>query len=253
MTIVDLIIIVFIILGIIIGFKQGAIKTGVNFVGICLVTIIAFVFKDKLMVLLYEHLPFFNFFGLIRGITATNILFYQIISFIIIFMALTFVLRVLIAITGLIEWLLKMTIFLSLPSKILGAVIGGVQYYVYVFLVLYILNFPVLNLEILKDSKLNNFILNNTPVISGYVSDTVDTYSKVYSIIRNRKNKTDSEINTEVLITLLDNRLISVESARKLVFQNKVIITDEKILDNYKESELYNYLDDQVYSKIGGQ
>lgn len=252
MTIIDLIIIIFIILGGVIGFKQGAIKTGVNFVGICLVTILAFVFKDKLMVLLYEHLPFFNFFGLIKGITAANILFYQIISFLIIFAALTFILRVLIAITGLIEWLLKMTIFLSLPSKIIGAIIGVIEYYIYVFLVLYILNFPVFNLTELNDSKLNDQILNNTPIISGYVSNTVNTYSEVYKIIKNRENKTNTEINTEVLITLLENKLISVESAKKLVFQNKVLITDETILDNYQESEIFNYLNEEIYNKIGG-
>ena len=108
---VNLVIIIFLIIGGIIGFKQGAVKTGARFIGICLVTIIAFVFKDKLMVLLYENLPFFNFFGLIKGITAANILLYQIISFALIFIALTFLLRVLITITGLVEWLLKMTIF----------------------------------------------------------------------------------------------------------------------------------------------
>ena len=250
MTIVDFIIITFIILGAIIGFKQGAIKTGVDFLGIGLIAIISFVFKDKLMVLLYEHLPFFDFFGLIKGITSVNILFYQILSFIIIFMALTFILKILIAITGIIEWILKMTIFLSLPSKLLGAVIGAIQYYIYVFIILFILNFPILNLTMLKESKLNNYILENTPIISTYASSTVDTYSKIYSIIKNKKEKTNIEINTEVLITLLDNKLISVESAKKLVLQNKVPITDETILDNYKESEIYNYLNNEIYNKI---
>ncbi len=247
MTLVDLIIIIILILGGIIGFKQGAIKTGVRFVGICLVTIIAFVFKDKLMVLLYENLPFFNFFGLIKGITAANILLYQIISFALIFMALTFLLRVLITITGLVEWLLKMTIFLSLPSKIIGAVIGIIEYYIYAFLILYILNFPILNLSMLKDSNMNNYILNNTPIISKYVIDTTDTYSKIYDILKNRKDKSNKEINTEVLITLLDNKLISVESAKKLVEQNKIEITEELNLDNYKESDVYNYLNDKIY------
>ena len=61
-----------------------------------------------------------------------------------------------------------------------------------------------------------------------------------------------TEINTEVLITLLENKLISVESAKKLVFQNKVLITDETILDNYQESEIFNYLNEEIYNKIGG-
>ena len=84
-NIVDIIIVLIALLGGIIGFKNGAIKEGVHLVGIILTAIIAFVFKDSLMVVLYENLPFYNFFGIINGITAINILFYQLISFLIIF------------------------------------------------------------------------------------------------------------------------------------------------------------------------
>ena len=94
-SLVDAFLVIFIIMGGVVGFKNGAIKEGMNFVGIILVALIAFIFKDKLMVVLYENLPFFDFFGLIKGISAVNILFYQLISFIIIFMALYFVLNLL--------------------------------------------------------------------------------------------------------------------------------------------------------------
>ena len=99
----------------------------------------------------------------------------------------------------------------------------------------------------LKDSSMNNYILNNTPIISKYVIDTTDTYSKIYDILKNREDKSNKEINTEVLITLLDNKLISVESAKKLVEQNKMEITEELNLDDYKESDVYNYLNDKIY------
>ena len=112
LSIVDVIIVILIILGAVIGFKNGAIKEGVKFVGIIVIAIVAFAFKDDLMVLLYENLPFYNFFGIIRGLSAVNILLYQMVAFLIIFAALTFVLRVLLVITGLIEWLLKLTVFL---------------------------------------------------------------------------------------------------------------------------------------------
>ena len=244
MSIVDILVIVFIALGAIVGFKNGAIKTGASFIGIVLVTIISFVFKDQLMVLLYQYLPFFNFFGLIKGLTVINILFYQIVSFLIIFIALTFILKVIVGVTGILEWMLKKQIFLSLPLKIIGCVIGAVQYYIYVFLILYILNFPVFNLTYVNESQIGNEILKNTPIISQYVDGTVTTYNEVYKVLKNRKDKTNEEINTEVLIILLNNKLISVESAKKLVFQNKIFITDESILDNYEESEMYKRLYD---------
>ena len=46
-----------------------------------------------------------------------------------------FVLKVILVVTGLVEWLLKMTIFLSIPSKILGIFVGMLEYYVYLFIV----------------------------------------------------------------------------------------------------------------------
>ena len=119
-SLVDAIIILLILMGGIVGYKNGFIKEGMQFVGMLFIVIVSFLLKDSLMVLLYENLPFFNFFGFIKGISAINILFYQLIAFLIIFLALTFILKVLIVITGFIEWMLKLTVFLKIPSKILG-------------------------------------------------------------------------------------------------------------------------------------
>ena len=79
--VVDLIILIFLVLGGIVGFKNGVIKEGTQFIGIMLVVIVSFLLKDRLMVFLYESLPFFDFFGFIKGISAINILFYQLVSF----------------------------------------------------------------------------------------------------------------------------------------------------------------------------
>lgn len=240
-SIVDAFVVLFIILGGIVGFKRGVIREGVNFVGIIVVFVISFLFKDSLMVMLYENLPFFNFFGPISGLDAINVLFYQFLSFLFIFILLYFILRVLLVITGLIEFLLKITIFFSLPSKILGIFVGALEYYVYVFIVLYILNMPALNLSFVNESKFGNSILTNTPVLSGMVDDTVTVYTDVWNIIRNRKNRSNKEVNTLVLATLLDNKLITVDSAKKLVEANKIIITDPSILDEYEDDG--NWLD----------
>ncbi len=232
---VDAFIVLFLAMGAIIGFKSGAIREFTKFVGFFLVVIIAFLLKDTLMVMFYENLPFFNFFGIIRGIDAINILFYQLLSFLVIFGAFMFVLKVVIVITGLVEWLVKMTIFLSLPSKILGAVVGVIEYYVYLFLVLYILNMPVFNLTFINESSFGNKILDNTPILSGLVDDTIAVYSEVWNIIQNKENKSNKEVNTLVLATMLDHKLITIDSAKKLVEANKIIIEDNSILDQYQE------------------
>ena len=127
-SLVDAIIILLILMGGIVGYKNGFIKEGMQFVGMLFIVIVSFLLKDSLMVLLYENLPFFNFFGFIKGISAINILFYQLIAFLIIFLALTFILKVLIVITGFIEWMLKLTVFLKIPSKILGIFVGILEF-----------------------------------------------------------------------------------------------------------------------------
>lgn len=237
---IDVFIILFLAMGGIIGFKSGAIKELTRFVGFFLVVLISFYLKDKLMVLLYENLPFFDFGGIFKGIDAINILLYQLISFLVIFMMLIFLLKVLIVITGLVEWLVKMTIFLSLPSKLLGMVIGIIEYYVYIFLILYILNMPVFNITFVSESKLGNIILNDTPVLSKMVDSTVKVYSDVWEIIKNKENRSNSEINELVLESLLNHKLITLDSAEKLLQSNKIIVHDTNLLDRYKKQQNQN-------------
>lgn len=232
LTIVDAIILIVILLGGVVGFKNGAIKELVKFIGIIVVLLISFAFKDELMVILYENLPFFDFFGIIKGLSSINILLYQIIAFLIIFAALTFILRVLLVITGLIEWLLKLTVFLGAISKIVGIFVGLLEYYVYVFIALYILSTPALNISYIEESKVGNAILNNTPVLTKLVDNTITTYTDVWKTVR--KKKTNEEKNKEILETLLNNKLINIESAKKLIESNKITIKDNTFLKKYE-------------------
>ena len=248
---VDFIIAILIIIGGIIGFKNGVIKEGTKFIGLLIVIIVSFMLKDKLMVFLYENLPFINFriLSVITGLNAINILVYQVLSFLIIFIALMFLLKVIVVITGLVELLVKMTVFLSLPTKILGAIVGAIEFYVYVFIVLYVVNLPVFNLPYVNDSMLGTKMLENTPILSDLVDDTVSVYSDIWNIIKDKKGREDEEINTLVLVSLLDHKLITVESARKLVNANKINITDNTILDRYEdEDNLFDELKER-YSK----
>ena len=238
-SLVDLIIIMIISLGGIVGYKNGAIKEGTKFLGFFIVVIISFLLKDKLMIAMYENLPFFNFFGFIRGIDSINILLYQLIAFLTIFIALLFILKVFVVLTGLAEVLVKMTVFLSFPSKLLGATIGVIEFYIYIFIILYVLNMPFLNLKYINDSMMGSKMLTDTPILSELVDDTVSVYSDIWNIIKNKKGRKNEEINTLVLASLLDHRLITIESAKKLVEANKIIITDKSLLDKYDENNSF--------------
>ena len=231
MNVVDVIIIALLILGGVAGFKAGVIKKLTDFIGMFVVIILAFYLKNYISVIMYENLPFFNFFGLINGIDALNIILYEVIAFLVIFIALLFVLKVVLMLTGLVEKILKATVILSIPSKLLGIVVGVIEMYVYLFLILLIVSLPIFDSSFLKDSKMNNFILNNTPVLSGVSEEIIDIYGDVYNIIDNRKNKTNEQLNEEILKVLIDKKVVTKESAKKLVDKNKIHINDKSIVE----------------------
>lgn len=228
---VDIIILLFIILGALAGFKAGVIKKTTDFVGTFVILILSFYLKNYLSVIMYENLPFYNFGGVIKGIEVINILFYEVLAFIIAFAFLLFLLKVLLMITGLIERILRATVILSIPSKIFGIFVGMIEMYVYVFITLVFLSLPVFNITYIKESSIANFMLNNTLILSSMSEDIIGTYSEVYDIINNKDDRTSEEINTEILEILIDKEIITIESAKKLVDRNKLHLSDNTILE----------------------
>ena len=180
---------------------------------------------------MYENLPFINFGGFIKGIEAINILFYEVLAFIIVFSLLMLILKIVLMLTGLIEKILKATVILSIPSKILGIVVGAIEMYVYVFLVLVVITLPIINVPYVRDSKVSSFILNNTPILSSVSEEMVDTYNDIYKVVKDKDSKSNEELNDEVIKLLLDKKVITKESLNKLIDRNKIHLNDKSILD----------------------
>lgn len=231
MNVADFVIIILLAFGAVEGFKAGVIKKTTDFVGMFVIVILSFTLKNNLSTIMYENLPFFSFGGFIKGIDAINILLYEIIAFLIIFAALYFILRAVLMVTGLIEKILKATVILSIPSKILGIFVGILESYVYIFIVLVILTLPIFNIPFVRESKMVNFMLDDTPILSSLSSEMIDIYDNVYNIVINRKDKNNEEINTEITKLMIDKNVLTKESARKLVDRNKLHINNKKILE----------------------
>lgn len=227
---IDAIIILIILLGGIIGFKEGAIKKATSTIGLVLIVIISFILKNKISVYFYENLPFIKLWGVFKGIQVLNVVFYEMLAFLVIASVLTIVYRVLLGLTGLIEKFLKATVILSIPSKIIGFFIGLVEYYIWVYIVLFILTLPVINLREIYTSNMATHILEKTPVLSQYTRKTLEIYDNIYNIVENRKEKTDEQINEEALDAMIKYDIVTVESAEKLIKQNKVNVTDNYVV-----------------------
>lgn len=234
LNIVDAIIILIILLGGIVGFKEGVIKKATSIIGLVLVVILSFVLKNYLSVFFYENLPFFDLWGVFKGIQVLNIVFYEMVAFLIIASVLTIVYRVILGITGIIEKLLKATVILSIPSKILGFIVGLLESYIWVYLFLFVLTLPVFNIKDIYESKTAMFIITETPILSKYTGKTLDIYNDLYSIIDNRENKSNEQVNEEAMKLMLEYEIITPESAQKLIDKNKVDINDDSFINTYE-------------------
>lgn len=234
LNIVDAIIILIILLGGLVGFKEGVIKKLTSIIGLVVVVILSFTLKNYLSVFFYENLPFFDLWGVFKGIQVLNIVFYEMLAFLIIASVLTVVYRVIIGITGILETILKATIILSIPSKILGFIVGLIEYYIWVYLFLFVLTLPVFNIKQIYSSQVATFMMTKTPILSKYTGKTIDIYNDLYSIIDNRENKNNEQVNEEAMKLMLEYDIITPESAHKLVNKNKVNINDDSFIDTYK-------------------
>lgn len=234
LNIVDAIIILFILLGGLIGFKEGAIKKATSIIGLIVVVVLSFILKNYISVFFYENLPFFNFWGIFKGIQIINVIFYELLAFLIISSVLSIAYRILLTITGIVEKILKATIILSIPSKIIGAIIGLVESYIWVYIILFILTLPFFNIRSLYNSQMSMFILKSTPVVSTYTSKTVDIYFNLYEIIDNKDGKSTKVVNEEAMDFMLKYEIISVSSADKLIRTKKVDVNNKSFIDKYR-------------------
>ena len=233
MTLLDLIIIICLSFGALIGFKKGFFKSLIEFVGSIIIIVISFMFKNSVSIILYSFLPFFDF----GGITILNIVVYEVLAFLIIFCILFALFKVVLIATNVFENILKFTVILGIPSKIGGAIVGLIQAYIYIFIVLYVLSAPVFNFDFINDSKMKKTILTSTPLLSHYINKTIIVMDE-FKDLKDKYVYTEdkSKLNLETLDLFLKYDIVSVKSVDKLVQTNKLKIDYiNDVLDKYRE------------------
>ena len=235
MSIVDVIIILAILMGAVVGFKRGLTTQLVSTIGIILVMVLAFILKNPVSRFMYENLPFFDFGGLLKGLPVLNIFVYELIAFILVLSVLAIILKLLLKFTKIFEFLLKVTVVLSIPSKLGGAIVGMLENFIFVFIILYILNLPIFDFSI--NSKYKDKILNNTPILSQMVDKSIKVIDE-FSDLKNKyeKEENPNEFNRETLDLFLKYDIIDVNSVETLVKKDKLKIKNvDEIIKKYKE------------------
>lgn len=236
MNIIDIIIIIFILLGALIGFKRGFTRQVVSLISVFAIVILAFLLKNPVSVLLYEHLPFFKFGGILKGVTVLNIALYEVIAFFIMVFLISLIFKILTIVTNIFEKILKMTIILSIPSKIAGAVVGIIENYIWIFIALYILSFPMFNIPVINESNLKNKILSGTPFLSNCIDSTMNVLNEFGTLKEKYESESNAtEFNRETLDLFLKYDVITVETVDKLIEKDKLKINNvDEILNKYR-------------------
>lgn len=232
-NVIDAIIILFLLTGAVLGFKRGAIQTLATLIGTILIIIIAYYLKNPLSVFLYTYLPFFKLGGTFNGITVINILIYEAIAFLIVLGVLSVLLSVILKITGILSKIVDHSIILTLPSKLIGIVVGFLEAYVFLFVLLFIFSQFSFSSTVLKDSKYTNIILSKTPFTTGFKN----SYN-AFNEIRNLGDNNSSNKDYEALNTLLKYDIITTDNAHKLVDNGKINIKgSNKLIERYETND----------------
>lgn len=223
MNIIDIVIIFGLLLGGVTGAKNGFFKQSVVLVGTIICFVLSWILKDFIANFLSYNLPFFNFAGPFEGLTSLNIVMYQLIAFLLLMFLFTAILAVIIRMTGVFEKILKMTIILGIPSKILGFIVGAIEAYVILFVILFFFSQPAFNIEIINDSKFTNTIVNSSPGLSNIVGNMNDAVNDIYDITKSYSvNQNTYDFNRRVIDSLLEHNVVDLDYINELNKKGKI-------------------------------
>ena len=230
---IDIIIIITLVIGALVGFKRGLIKSAVMFLGAIIAILLAYTLKNPVASILYQICPFFNFTGIFEGLTVLNIILYEAIAFILVYAVLLCILQLIIKISGIFEKILTFTIVLGIPSKLLGALFGLIESYLFIFIGLFLLSQIPSTSEFIQQGNLSNTIMTSSPVLSTMTQEYYNSFKEVISIKdQNIKNK--ETYNEECLDILLKHGIVEKDSVEKLIESGKLKIQKAyKVLSKY--------------------
>lgn len=225
MNIIDVVIILFILLMGVIGWKNGFIRTVVSAVGIILVFILSFYLKNPIAEWLSLNLPFFNFWGDFKNVTILNVVIYQLVAFFLVYSVLMIFYALVVKISKFIEKILKMTIILGIPSKILGFIVGIIEGGIITAIALMFLSLPILGIDIVHQSKLKTVLLESTPVISNMMGSTSLAVTEIMDLRQEfSSDSTKDKFNEKSLSIMLKYNIIESDYVKKLVNSGKLKI-----------------------------
>ena len=228
---IDIIILILLLLGSLFGFKKGIIKSIISLALMILAIIIAWFLKNPIASIMYTKLPFFSF---TNSTSIINIIIYEMIAFLVIAIILLILVRVILIFTGLVDKILSITKSMGFTSKLLGLAFGFIEMYVFIFIILFVTyNFTNVY-KTIDESTVAIRMLSSTPILSPMVDSERATFDEIYNL-KNDYKEDDEEYNKKVFETLIKYKVISTNTAKELVKEEKIKIAgSEEIIKRYE-------------------
>ena len=233
-NIFSVVIVLLILLCGVLGSKRGILKELVVIVGTIVVFAIAFFLKDPLASFFCTYLPFFNFKIPLGNLVSLNIIFYQLIAFLLIVIVLRLILQILIDVTGIFSKIINATIILALPNKLLGFVVGLLEGYILMFIILNVVAIPMSGSELFMSSGVRQFIVNDTPVLKDCLGGLNYAIDDVLSLSSNDDRNTN---DLKVIDIMLKYKVVSTDFMNKVKETGKLdeISGLDNIINQYEE------------------
>ncbi len=225
--ITNVVIIAFIVLGIFSGIKKGFLESSVRFIGTIIALVFAYALKNPLSVFLYTHLPFFKLTGIFKGVTALNIVIYELIAFMIVFSIMMLIINIVVKITGLFDRILSFILLFGLPNKILGGIVGFIESIIVLYFVCFIYTFGVSLAGASRPTTLVDDIMN-IPVLERTFGDSFNSITDIATLAQDYESINDKdEYNQKALETLMKYDIITCENAKALIEDGKIEVLNK--------------------------
>ncbi len=233
-NIFSVVIVLLILLCGVLGSRRGILKELVVIVGTIVVFAIAFFLKDPIASFFCTYLPFFNFKIPLGNLVSLNIIFYQLIAFLLIVIVLRLVLQILIDVTGIFSKIINATIILALPNKLLGFAVGILEGYILMFIILNVIAIPMSGSELFMSSGVRRFIVNDTPVLKDCLGGLNYAIDDVLSLSSNDDRNTN---DLKVIDIMLKYNVVSTEFMDNVKETGKLdsISGLDNVINQYRE------------------
>ncbi len=233
-NIFSVVIVLLILLCGVLGSKRGILKEIVVIVGTIAVFILAFFLKDYVASLFCQYLPFFNFKIPLGNLISLNIIFYQLLAFLILVIVFRLILQILIDVTGIFSKIINATIILALPNKLLGFIVGLIEGYILMFIILNVIAIPMSGSKLFMESSVRKYIVNSTPVLKDTIGGLNYAIEDVLSL-NSENNQNDNDL--KVIDIMLKYKTVSIEFIDTVKETGKLdsITGLDNVINKYRE------------------